>query len=384
MSGGAVDGRGGALEEIVPRIAGRFRRREVRERVGDYLRALLDRVDRKNGWHLAEHLGELGPRNVQRVLSGSHWDADAVRDDLRTYVVEQLGTPDGVLIVDETGFVKKGTKSAGVQRQYSGTAGRTENCQLGVFLAYGSAVGRAFLDRELYLPQSWTTDEARCREAGIPKHVSFATKPVLARQMLARAFADEVPAAWVVADEAYGDDEPLRRWLETQQRAFVLAVSSNHRLWQNMAQRSVAAIVAGLPTDAWTTLSAGPGSKGERLYDWACIDLPYRAPGGLQHRLLVRRSRAATLELAYFRVLCPAETRLEEIVRVAGMRWMIEECFEAAKGSVGLDQYEVRRYDAWYRFITLALVAHAALEVTRLQLTEQERVLGEAEGTVPV
>lgn len=381
MTSRDVDGWNGAFNELASRLARRFRRREVRERVLAYLRALLDRIERKNGWQLAEHLGELGPRNVQRVLSGSQWDADVVRDDLRGYVVEHLGAPDGVLIVDETGFLKKGTKSAGVQRQYSGTAGRTENCQLGVFLAYGSALGRAFLDRELYLPASWIADPARCREAGIPAGVSFATKPALAKQMLARAFAAHVPAAWVVADEAYGNDEPLRRWLETQRQAFVLAVSSNHRLWQDMEQRPVAAIVAGLAADAWTTVSAGPGSKGERLYDWTCLDLPYRAPDGLQHRLLVRRSRTVRPELAYFHVLCPVQTSLEELARVSGMRWMIEECFEDAKESVGLDQYEVRRYDAWYRFITLALLAHAALEVTRLQLSAQERGRGEPQGT---
>jgi SRSO17 transposase len=356
-----------ALDALVDRIGHRFRRREVRDRVRRYLAALLDRVERKNGWQLAEHLGELGPRNVQRVLVGSRWDADAVRDDLRAYVIEQLGTPNGVLIVDETGFVKKGTKSAGVQRQYSGTAGRTENCQLGVFLAYGSAKGRAFLDRELYLPESWIDDEARCREAGIPAGPPFATKPQLAQRMLARALTAGVPAAWVVADEVYGNDDPLRRWLEATGQAYVLAVSSTHLLWQDMAQRTAAAIVTALPAAAWTTVSAGAGSTGDRLYDWACIDLPYHAPDGMQHRLLVRRSRTAAPELAYVRVLCPTGTSLEDLVRVAGMRWMIEECFEDAKASVGLDQYEVRRYDGWYRFTTLALLAHTALEITRLQ-----------------
>jgi SRSO17 transposase len=380
MTSSAVPVWCGALDEVAQRIAGRVRRREVRTRITAYLAALLDRVDRKNGWQLAEHLGELGPRNVQRVLVGSRWDADAVRDDLRAYVVEHLGTPAGVLIVDETGFIKKGTKSAGVQRQYSGTAGRTENCQLGVFLAYGSAHGRAFLDRELYLPESWIADAARCREAGIPAGTAFATKPQLAQRMLARAFAAGVPAAWVVADEVYGNDEPLRRWLEAQRQAFVLAVSSTHLLWQDMAQRTVAAIVAALPAEAWTTVSAGMGSKGERLYDWACIDLPYQAPEGMQHRLLVRRSRTATPELAYFRVLCPFGTTLEELVRVAGMRWMIEECFEDAKESVGLDQYEVRRYDGWYRFITLALLAHAALEVTRLHASTADAGAAEKGG----
>jgi SRSO17 transposase len=340
-----------------------------------YLAGLVDRVERKNGWQLAEHLGELGPRGVQRVLSGSQWDVDAVRDDLRAYVVEHLGAPDGVLLVDETGFLKKGTKSAGVQRQYSGTAGRTENCQIGVFLAYESAAGRAFLDRELYLPEDWIADQARCREAGIPEEAGFATKPALAMRMLDRALAAGVPTAWVVADEVYGDNEPLRRWLEAKRQSFVLAVSSTHLVWQDMEQRPAAAIAAALSQDAWTTHSAGTGSKGERLYDWACIDLPYSAADGMQHRLLVRRSRTVTPELAFFRVFCSTQTILPELVRAAGMRWMIEECFEDGKGSVGLDQYEVRRYDAWYRFITLALVAHAALEVSRLQATAQDRAV---------
>jgi SRSO17 transposase len=372
-----------ALAAVGRRIAGRVRRREVRERIMAYLAGLLATVERKNGWQLAEQLGEHGPRNVQRVLSGSHWNADAVRDDLRAYVVEQLGARESVLIIDETGFIKKGTKSAGVQRQYSGTAGRIENCQIGVFLAYGSSKGRAFLDRELYLPKEWLADPARCQEVGIPEGMVFASKPQLAIQLLVRARVAGVPAAWVGADEVYGNDEPFRRHLEAAEQPYVLAVSSSHLVWQNMAQQSVGAITAELPPDAWTTCSAGAGSKGERLYDWACLRLPYQAAEGMEHRILVRRSRTDDAELAYFRVLCPTLTALEKLARVAGMRWMIEECFEDAKGSVGLDQYEVRRYDAWYRFMTLALMAHATLEVTRVQLIEQERALGEGAGTVP-
>jgi SRSO17 transposase len=373
-----------AFAAVGRRIAGRFRRREVRDRVMAYLAGLLATVERKNGWQLAEQLGERGPRGVQRVLSGSQWDADAVRDDLRDYVTAHLGAADGVLIVDESGFLKKGTKSAGVQRQYSGTAGRIENCQIGVFLAYGSSVGRAFLDRELYLPQEWLADRARCREAGIPEGTVFVTKPALAIRMLERARAAGVPAAWVLADEVYGNDEPFRRHLEAQGQAYVLAVSSSHLLWHDMAQQSVATLTATLPEDAWTTCSAGTGSKGERLYDWACLRLPYQATAGMEHRILVRRSRAAEPEFAYFRVFCPVQAALKDVVRAAGMRWMIEECFEDAKGTVGLDQYEVRRYDAWYRFMTLALLAHAVLEVTRLDLSAQEGVLGEVAGTVPV
>ncbi|MDQ6739153.1 MAG: IS701 family transposase [Actinomycetota bacterium] len=382
MTGDTQAGRD-MLAVVGRRIGGHVRRREVRERMMAYLAGLLAMIERKNGWQLAEQLGEHGPRNVQRVLSGSQWDADAVRDDLRGYVVEQLGARESVLIIDETGFLKKGTKSAGVQRQYSGTAGRIENCQIGVFLAYGSSTGRALLDRELYLPKEWLAEPARCQEAGIPENTVFASKPQLALRMLDRADAAAVPAAWVVADEVYGNDESFRRHLERKGQASVLAVSSSHLVWQDMAQRSVGAITAELPPDAWTTCSAGAGSKGERLYDWACLRLPYQAAAGMEHRILVRRSRTDDAELAYFRVLCPTPTALENLAQVAGMRWMIEECFEDTKGSVGLDQYEVRRYDAWYRFMTLALLAHAVLEVTRLQLTAQEHALGEGAGTVP-
>ncbi len=357
------------LDAVHARIAGRFRRSEARERAKRYLSGLLDRVERKNGWQLAEHLGESGPQGVQRLLNGADWDVDAVRDDLRDYVVEHLGDPDGVLIVDETGFLKKGTKSVGVQRQYSGTAGKRENCQIGVFLAYASTTGRTFLDRALYLPSVWADDPERRREAGVPKEVTFATKPQLARQMLERALGAGVPARWVTADEGYGDDSDLRRWLEGQNQAYVLAVSSNHPLWHDGAQERADEIVATLTSAAWATLSCGAGSKGERLYDWAWMQLPYETAAGMRSWLLVRRSLSEPTELAYFRVFGPAGTSVEEMVRVAGRRWAIEESFEAAKETVGLDQYEVRKWTAWYRHITLALLAHAYLEVTRLHVT---------------
>ncbi len=357
------------LDAVHARIAGRFRRSEARERAKRYLSGLLDRVERKNGWQLAEHLGESGPQGVQRLLNGADWDVDAVRDDLRDYVVEHLGDPDGVLIVDETGFLKKGTKSVGVQRQYSGTAGKRENCQIGVFLAYASTTGRTFLDRALYLPSVWADDPERRREAGVPKEVTFATKPQLARQMLERALGAGVPARWVTADEGYGDDSDLRRWLEGQNQAYVLAVSSNHPLWHDGAQERADEIVATLTSAAWATLSCGAGSKGERLYDWAWMQLPYETAAGMRSWLLVRRSLSEPTELAYFRVFGPAGTSVEEMVRVAGRRWAIEESVEAAKETVGLDQYEVRKWTAWYRHITLALLAHAYLEVTRLHVT---------------
>jgi SRSO17 transposase len=361
------------FDAVHARIAGHFRRVEVRERAKRYLLGLLDRVERKNGWQLAEHLGEAGPQGMQRLLNAAVWDADAVRDDLRAYVVEHLGDAAGVLIVDETGFLKKGTKSVGVQRQYSGTAGRRENCQIGVFLGYASATGHALLDRELYLPEEWAADRDRRREAGVPDAVTFATKPALARRMLERAFAAGVPAAWVTGDELYGNDTDLRRWLEQRQQAYVLAVSSNHPLWRAGNQERADTLVGTLPDEYWGPLSCGTGSQGERWYDWVGLQLPYDTAAGMTHWLLVRRSRSDPTELAYFRAYGPATTALETVVRVAGQRWAIEENFEDAKGLVGLDQYEVRKWRAWYRHITLALLAAAYLEVTRCQCSHEQK-----------
>ena len=378
---GVIEGWRAGLQGLPERIAGRFRRSEVRERAGRYLAGLLERVERKNGWQLAEHLGEAGPQGVQRLLNAARWDADGVRDDLRAYVIEQLGDPDGVLIVDETGFLKKGTKSVGVQRQYSGTAGRIENCQIGVFLAYAGSAGRAFLDRELYLPKEWAADDARRREAGVPTDAAFATKPGLARRMLERAFTAEVPAAWVAGDEVYGDASDLRRWLERRGAAYVLAVSCSHMVWQAGQQHRAADLIATVPAAAWATLSAGAGSQGARLYDWTWIRLPYESPAELAQWLLARRSLSDPTELAYYRAFGPADTTLAELVRVAGARWAIEENFEDAKGMVGLDQYEVRKWDAWYRHITLALLAHAFLAVTRRQARQADQEKGEVPAT---
>lgn len=267
------------LDTLPARIAPRFRRAEVRTRARHYLAGLLSPVERKHGWHLAEQLQERGPQGVQRLLNGANWEADAVRDDLRAYVVEHLGAPDGVLIVDETGFVKKGTKSAGVARQYSGTAGRRENCQVGVFLAYASERGCAFLDRELYVPEEWSAHPARRTDAGIPAAVPFATKGQLARTMLQRAFATAVPARWVVGDTVYGHAE-LRRWLDAEERNYVLAVPCTYGIWTHGQQVAAQVLVDDLPAAAWTRLSAGAGSQGPRWYHWACFALPYAQPRG--------------------------------------------------------------------------------------------------------
>jgi SRSO17 transposase len=362
------------LKQITMRIRPRFRRAEARQRAERYLQALLSPVERKNGWQLAEELGEHGPRGVQRLLGEADWDEDGVRDDLQAYVMEHLGEDSGVLVVDETGFVKKGKKSAGVARQYSGTAGRKENSQVGVFLLYASSRGAAFLDRALYLPEEWTQDRVRCLEAGIPETVSFATKGTLVKEMLERAIAHAVPAQWVAGDTVYGTDD-LRLFLEEQQKNYVLAVPETHTVWIQGRPQPVSLLAALLPPDAWQVLSAGAGSKGARLYEWAWLQLPgEEEPESLRARwLLIRRNLSDPSKRAYYRAAGPVSTTRADLVRVAGSRWKIEEGLEEAKGEVGLDQYEVRGFRAWYRFVTLALLAHALLVVVRSQIWEQKK-----------
>jgi SRSO17 transposase len=363
-----------ALDEVQTRIGLHFRRAEVRRRSRRFLEGLLAPVERKNGWQLAEELGERGPRGVQRLLSEADWDEQAVRDELRAYVLDHLKDEAGILVVDETGFLKKGKKSAGVARQYSGTAGRRENCQVGVLLLYASTTGAAFLDRELYLPEEWTADRVRCREAGIPDSVGFATKGELAHQMLERAFAAGVRAAWVVGDSVYGYDE-VRRWLEGQQQPYVLAVPATHPLWIEGRHQPVGLVAGLLPEEAWTPLSAGAGSQGPRLYQWAWLEVPEEPDPHGQSRswVLIRQSLSQPWKRAYYRAWGPVETTLAELVHVAGKRWTIEAGIEEAKGEVGLDHYEVRTWRGWYRHLTLALLAHALLVVLRTQAQEAEK-----------
>jgi len=363
-----VEGWAAEFDRLCQRIGQRFARPEVRRRVVGLLRGLLGDVDRKNGWQLAEHAGETTPDGMQRLLTTARWDADGVRDDVRAYVVEQLGEGGGVLVVDETGFLKKGTRSAGVQRQYSGTAGRIENCQVGVFVAYASPRGRALVDRELYLPTQWAADQQRRAQAHVPAEVEFHTKPQLAQRMLARAVAAGVPARWVTADEVYGGDGRLRAWLEERDLSYVLAIKATQPLWaateQGPAEIGARELVARLPARAWRRLSAGDGAKGPRVYDWARVALLRPGWPGRGFWLLVRR-RLSDGELAYYACFGPTRTTLAELVRVAGIRWAVEESFQTAKDQVGLDHYEVRRYDAWYRHVSLAMVAHAFLAAVR-------------------
>lgn len=358
------------FERVNARIAECFGRSEPRARARAYLRGLLAPIERKNGWQLAEAAGDASPDGVQDFLARAHWDADAVRDELRGYVMEHLADPDAVLVLDETGFVKKGAKSAGVQRQYSGTAGRIENCQVGVFLAYAGPRGYAFIDRELYMPRDWVSDAARRRDAHVPQTLEFATKPELGAAMLARALAGGVPCAWVTADSVYGAPWRMRDAVARAGRGYVLGVTGAQH-WRWLPRSSTVAQAADeLPARAWVQASCGAGAKGPRRYEWAYLPAGFEGDaedsGGRWERgLLVRRHRTRRAERAYYFTRAPVGTALETLVRVAGTRWTIESGFEQTKGEVGLDQYEVRRYDAWYRHITLALLAHAYLTALR-------------------
>ena len=361
------------LLSVHSRLAPLFKRPEPRARVLGYLQGLLSNVERKNSWQLAEFIGDTTPDGVQHLLERAHWDADLGRDILRDYVTGHLGDQEAVLIVDETGFIKKGRHSAGVKRQYSGTAGRIENSQVGVFLHYAGCGGGAFIDRQLYLPREWIEDRARCQAAGIPSSVEFQTKPQLAQRMIERALDAGVPCGWVTGDAVYGGDRRLRAWLESREQSFVLAVACNEPLWwQGPNYSSAQTIAQAQPASAWQRLSAGAGAKGERLYDWALVPL-WRLQLDEQerswgHYLLVRRSLGEKSEHAYYVVYARRDkASAANLVRVAGRRWEIEVGFEATKGECGLDHYEVRRWQGWYRHITLSLLAHAVLVALRAQ-----------------
>ncbi len=353
------------LDDLFALVAGRFARVEPRRLAFAYVRGLLAPLERCNGWTIAEHAGRRSPNAVQEMLYSPCWDPDLVRDDVRDYLVGHLGEPSGVLIADDTGFIKKGVRSAGVQRQYTGTAGKVENCQIGTFLAYATSRGRALIDRELYLPQSWTGDPERRSRAAVPETVEFATKPQQARAMIARAVAAGVPFAWFTADEAFGQNPGLRDWLQEQDIAYVMATRKDDEVDAGLHTRTpVKDMIGRIRPGAWRRMSCGDGAHGPRIYDWAWT--PIRAEFGDNRRgwVLARRS-IATGEIAFYRCYGRRGTRLRELVRVAGARWAIEESFQTAKNEVGLDQYQVRRYDAWYAHITLAMTAAAFLVVTR-------------------
>lgn len=351
--------------EIERRIGPLFARSEARHRALSYLAGLLSPAERKNSWQLAEINGAANPYGFQHLLGRADWDPDLLRDTLRNYLTDYLADNHSVGVVDETGFLKKGIHSAGVARQYSGTAGKIENCQIGVFLAYASTHGHTLLDRELYLPHEWTDDPERCRRAGIPEQRAFATKPALALQMLRRTFEAGLTLAWVTGDSIYGDDHALRQWLESRPQPYVLAVSGKETVWLAAHQRQVKTILAELPADGWETLSAGAGSKGPRWYEWRRLELSEPPASGFKRFLLVRRSISDPSELTGYIVFAKGGTDLAEMVRVAGTRWTVEESIQTAKGEVGLDHYEVRSWTGWYRHMTLAMWASAFLSVIR-------------------
>jgi SRSO17 transposase len=360
------------LEELLGRVAGRFGRVEPRRHARALVLGLLADLPRKNCWTIAEHAGQASPDGLQHLLAGAVWDEHAVRDDVRDYLVEHLADPEAVLVVDETGDLNKGSHTVGVQRQYTGTAGQVDNAQVAVYLAYATTAGHGVIDRELYLPQGWTDDPARCRAAGVPDQVGFATKPELARVMLERVLDAQVPAGWVTADEVYGNSPALRGWLEGRQLPFVLAVKATEPLCGRSGPSvSAGRLAEGIRPECWLRISPGHGAKGRRWYAWSRVALgPADAPDGWQRWLLVRRS-LTTGELAYYLCAGPADTPLVALVRTAGARWRVEEAFQAGKGLCGLDEHQVRRWRCWYRWVTLAMLAYALLVVAAV--TEHAR-----------
>lgn len=317
-----------AFNELSRRIRRYFVRQEPYQRAFAYMQGLMSPVERKNGWQVAEEIGEATPYAMQHLLDRAKWDCDGVGEELRAYALETLATPNAVVVIDETGFLKKGRKSVGVQRQYSGTAGRIENCQVGVFLSYASSRGHMLLDRELYLPKSWADDQGRCREAHVPASVTFATKPELAAQMLWRTLDAGFPVAWVTGDTVYGSAQTLRAGLEARKQAYALAVACKEHVEVQGTRKRVDQVACGLAREDWQELSAGAGSKGPRLFAWARIELAVPEISGWQRWLLVRRSLdegTKPAEMAYVLVFAPTGTSLEEMVEAFGARWTVEQ-----------------------------------------------------------
>ena len=329
----------------------------------NYLRGLMSPIERKNGWQMAECLGSETPYALQQFLYRGRFSADALRDELRLYAGEKLGEPDGILVVDDTGFLKQGKKSCGVKRQYTGTAGKITNCQVGTFLTYASRKGHTPIDRRLYLPEEWCEDAARRRAAGVPDKVTFQTKPQMALEMIQEATAAGTPYTWVTGDCAYGDYRAIRLWLEEQGKCYVLCVSGKEYIWQNGSQICVSEILKTFPSEGWFEASCGDGSKGDRVYDWMCFDLNQFTPEGFKRTLLIRRSKTDLNDLQAYLCYAPKNTPVEKLIQTAGVRWTVECCFAESKSEVGLDQYEVRSFDGWYKHITLSCLALALLTV---------------------
>jgi SRSO17 transposase len=380
------------------RFADLFERSESREQARKYLRGLLTEAERKNSWHVAEAVGDCIPDRMQRLLYRVPWDADAARDRLQQFVIETFGDAEGIGVVDETGFLKKGTRSVGVARQYTGTAGKRENSQVATVLRYATTDAHVFLDRHLYLPEAWALDRTRRAQAHVPEEVSFATKPQQAMTMLEHAWEQGVPMRWVTGDEVYGDSPRLRETIQAHGRFYVLAVSANTRVWTERPEvqepaeqtggrprraprvvqgapqaRMVSEAIASLPRSAWKRLAVVEGEKGVITYHWArvrVVESRDQLPGP-DIWLLARRSPSAPDKLASYLAYAPPKTSLETLMRVASTRYTVEQCIEEAKGETGLDQYEVRFWHSWYRHITLSMMAHAWL--VSIKLREQEK-----------
>jgi SRSO17 transposase len=357
-----------AFTAVLDAVESRFARCEPLRHAGALMLGLLAPLERKNCWSIAEARGQRTPERLQHLLGRAMWDADGVRDDLRGYVLGAFADSGAVLVVDETGDLKKGDQTVGVQRQYTGTAGRIENAQVAVYVTYATARGHALIDRALYLPKSWASDESRRERAGVPADVEFATKPALATAMIRRAVQAGTPAAWVAGDEVYGADPTLRRTVRQLGLGYVLQLAANRRVRTHAGPMRVDALPARIPDTSWQTYSCGRGAKGHRDYAWAWIAI-LPDPGDTdppsiagEHHLLIRRTRSSG-ELAYLRCWSPRPTSLAELVRVAGQRWRIEESFQSAKGLTGLDQHQVRRWTSWHRWTTLAMLALAFLAV---------------------
>lgn len=381
------------------RFAGVFPRPEPRSHAGKYLRALMGPVERRNGWQIAEAVGDASPGAVQRLLHQAVWSADEAGDRLREIVRETFGDPEGIGVVDETGFLKKGTESVGVGRQYTGTAGKIENCQVGVFVSYVSPKGHVLLEREIYLPKAWAADAARREKAKVPREVRFQTKPALARRMLARTWAAGMPMRWVTGDEVYGNDPKFRDFVTAHGRRFVLAVGCKTRVWttrpalepvprkrsrkstSRRAMRVVQGAAPALPVDAvvaswrpqaWQRVVTQFGEKGPIEHDWAAVrvvECRSKRPGP-DRWLLARRSVSNPSEIAYYLAEAPLDTPLQSLAMVASSRYTIEQCFEEAKDDVGMDHYEVRQWPSWYRHITLCMMALVWLTLARAGLDQ--------------
>lgn len=383
--------------EFLARFAHLFGRSEPREQMAKYVRALLTTLLRKNNWQLAEVAGDACPDRMQRLLYRAHWDADLARDEVRAYVAAELGDPEGIGIVDETGFLKNGSYSVGVKRQYSGTAGRTANCQVATFLAYATPRGQTLIDRRLYLPEEWCTDANRRQKAQVPETVTFQTKPQQALEMLQAAWAADVPMRWVTGDAIYGDAAFFRAGIQAAGRWYVLGVSSSTPVWvtrpavvapvwSGIGRRpthaqlaegapawvTVAEAVAYMPPERWHRMAIQEGEKGPITYDWTRLRVVERVEGlpGRTVWLMARRSITDPTEVKYFLSNAPTTVTLPTLARVASVRFAVEQCFKETKQHTGLDEYEVRRWHSWHRHITLTMMAHAWLTVVRAQDAE--------------